>query len=371
MAQTLKAALTFSDEQSMLLDTATEFFRDKSPIAHVREQLTSERGFEAAHWDEMVALGWSGLAIAEEYGGSALGLAAAVTIAEPMGRHLAASPFLSTQLFVAGLQGGGSDEQQGRFLPAIAEGAIATVALFEDDGDWELTHATCELVDGRLTGSKTFVTDAGVADYILVALQEQNEPTVAIIDSAALPAEALGREVVIDETRRSFRIDLEGVAVEEQNVIRGRAARRALDSIRDAALLLIAAESSGGIAGVLDIIVEYLNTREAFGRKIGSYQGLKHPTVDILVGLERSRSHVYHAASLLELGENVEAAVRMAKAESSDSFAFAGDRAIQFHGGFGFTYECDAQLYLRRALWSQYAFGDAAHHRKHLAELLL
>lgn len=371
MPQTLKATLTFSDEQSLLLDTATEFFRDKSPIAHVREQLTTENGFENAHWNEMVALGWSGLAIGEDHGGSGLGLGAAVTIAEPMGRYLSASPFLATQLFVAGLQGGGTDDQQSRFLPAIAEGAIGTVALFEDDGDWELTHATCELADGRLTGTKTLVTDAAVADYVLVSLREQGEPAIAVIEKAVLSADALSREVVIDETRRSYRIEFDDVAVDEQNVIRGSAARRALERIRDAALLLIAAESSGGIAGVLDVVVEYLNTREAFGRKIGGYQGLKHPTVDILIGLERSRSHVYHAASLLNLGEHAEAAVRMAKAESSDSFAFAGDRAIQFHGGFGFTYECDAQLYLRRALWSQYAFGDAAHHRKHLAELLL
>ena len=123
--------------------------------------------------------------------------------------------------------------------------------------------------------------------------------------------------------------------------------------------------------GNIAVLVEYLNTRTAFGRKIGSYQGLKHPTVDILVGLERSRSHVYHAASLLDAGEDPEVAIRMAKAEASDSFAFAGDRAIQFHGGFGFTWECDAQLFLRRALWCQYAYGDALHHRKHLARLLL
>ena len=87
MPQTLKATLTFSDEQSLLLDTATEFFRDKSPIAHVREQLTTEDGFDNAHWNEMVALGWSGLAIGEDHGGSGLGLGAAVTIAEPMGRY--------------------------------------------------------------------------------------------------------------------------------------------------------------------------------------------------------------------------------------------------------------------------------------------
>jgi alkylation response protein AidB-like acyl-CoA dehydrogenase len=145
----------------------------------------------------------------------------------------------------------------------------------------------------------------------------------------------------------------------------------ALKVIRDSALLFASAEAAGGIAGVLEVIVEYLNTRSAFGRKIGSYQSLKHSCADILVGLERTRSHVYHAASLLAAGEDAEVALRMAKVEAGDSFVFAGDRAIQFHGGFGFTYDCDAQLYLRRALWLQYAFGDAAHHRRRLADLLL
>ncbi len=359
----------------MLLDTATGFFRDKSTSAHVRNLIGSGRGYDAAVWQDMVALGWSGLAIPEDFGGSGLGLAAAVVIAEPMGRHLAASPFLSTQLFVQGVLAGGTDDQKSQYLPAVAEGSIGTVALFEEDGNWDLTSAKAELkaVGDRftLTGVKTFVTDAEVADHYLVAAALAGEPALAIVTRTELAPAALSRETVIDETRRSYRLVIEGLDVPGASVIRGDQARKALSAIRDAALLLISAESAGGIAGVLEVIVEYLNTRSAFGRKIGSYQGLKHPTVDILIGLERARSHVYHAASLLDAGENAEAALRMAKAESSSSYAFAGDRAIQFHGGFGFTYECDAQLYLRRALWSQYAFGDAAHHRKRLAALLL
>jgi len=100
---------------------------------------------------------------------------------------------------------------------------------------------------------------------------------------------------------------------------------------------------------------------------------LKHPTVDILIGLEASRSHVYHAATSFDKdqGDSRRLAVRMAKAVSSEGMAFAGDRAIQFHGGFGFTYECDAQLYLRRALWSQQQFGDEVHQRTLLAPLIL
>jgi alkylation response protein AidB-like acyl-CoA dehydrogenase len=373
----LKHSITFSEEQSMLLDTAVEFFRNKSPISTVRDLLLSEQGYEPETWQEMVALGWSGLAIPEACGGSDLGLAAAVTIAEPMGRQLSATPWLPTQLFIQGLLAAG-ESLRGELLPAIAEGAIGTVALSETEGDWDLSNAGLIMTEASgsvaLAGSKTFVLNADVADHLLVSGSLEGAPALLVVAQDELPAGAVQRETVIDETRRSFELTLDGVSVPAERLISGENAVAALTAIRDAALLLISAESAGGIAGVLEVIVDYLNTRTAFGRKIGAYQGLKHPTVDILIGLERSRSHVYHAASLMDAGatpEQLEVALRMAKAEVSDSYAFAGDRGIQFHGGFGFTWECDAQLYLRRALWAQYAYGDALHHRRHLAEALL
>lgn len=374
MKQALKSTVTFSDEQSMLLDTATEFFRAKSPISYVREQLASDIGFDQAVWDEMVGLGWAALAIPEAHGGIGMGLAEAVTIAEPMGRQLFASPFLSTQLFVQGVLA--ADETLKTIhLPKIAEGKIGTVALFEQDGNWDLeTVAAVGSLHGdrvRLAGVKTFVCDAAVADMLLVSVRLEGQPALVVVPRDTLGPGALSSETVIDQTRRSYQLTLDGIEVGAGNVVRGGAAVAGLNAIRDAALLLSSAEAAGGIAGALDIVVDYLNTRTAFGRRIGGYQSLKHPTVDILIGLERSRSHVYHAASLIAAGEDAEVALRMAKAESTDSYAFAGDRAIQFHGGFGFTFECDAQLYLRRALWCQYAFGDGQHHRKRLASLLL
>jgi len=374
MNQALSTSMTWSDEQSMLLETASEFFRDKSSIDRVRAQISTPTGFAADLWQEIVALGWPGLAIGEEFGGSGMGLAAAATIAEPMGRYLFASPFQSTQLAVQALAAG-TAAQRGEWLPRLAQGAIGTVAVVEPKGDWTLRNCACTLsitgAAARLTGSKMFVLDADVADVFVVIALLDGRPALAVVPASSVAEDALSRQIVADETRRSFHMQLEGVEIPAANLITGDAAAQALASLRSAALLLISAEASGGIAGVLDLIVDYLNTRTQFGRQIGSYQALKHPTVDILIGLERARSHLYHAASLLQSGEDAEVALRMAKAESSESFAFASDRAVQFHGGFGFTYECNAQLYLRRALWCQYQFGDAAHHRKRLADLLL
>jgi len=366
--------MTLSEEQSMLLDTATDFFRDKSTVNDVRAQIETETGFDAGIWQEIVDLGWVGLAIPEQFGGSGLGLAGAVCIAEPMGRRLFASPFLSTQLAVQALLAG-TDAQCAQWLVQLAGNGVGTVAMVERAGDWNLQNCETSIsVRGEtatLAGTKMFVLNAHVADVFVISGLCDGTPALVIVPVSCIPDGALTRQTVIDETRRSSELLLDGIEVPAANLIVGRAASVALESIRNAALLLNSAEACGGIAGALDLIVEYLNSRTQFGRQIGSYQALKHPSVDILIGLERSRSHLYHAASLLHADRNAEVALRMAKAESSESFAFAGDRAVQFHGGFGFTYECDAQLYLRRAMWCQYQFGDAAHHRKCLAELLL
>ena len=167
---------------------------------------------------------------------------------------------------------------------------------------------------------------------------------------------------------------LDGIEVPKNNLL----ATADFSTLENAALLLLSAEMAGGLAGVLNVIVDYLNTRKQFDRLIGSYQALKHPAAEILLSLEAARSHVYHAATLSNSGsdsfestQKLEIALRMAKAHSSEAFAYAGDRAVQFHGGFGFTYECDAQLYLRRALWSQYQYGDERYHRQKLAPLLI
>ena len=169
-------------------------------------------------------------------------------------------------------------------------------------------------------------------------------------------------------------MDFTGVAVAEEDVITGPAVVTALRDVLLLGALLLAAESTGSAAACLDTVVEYLKTRKQFGKLIGSYQALKHPTVDILTAVDSCRSFVYHAASLVTdqpLGRDAEIACRMAKAQATETLLYAGDRAVQFHGGMGFTYECDAQLYIRRAQWSQQQFGDAQHHRKRLASLLL
>jgi alkylation response protein AidB-like acyl-CoA dehydrogenase len=370
-----KPAINFSSEQEELLKVATDFARDKFPMESARTRIAAVEDFDRDVWSEMAALGWLGVAVPEEFGGSGLTLGEVVTIVEPLGRNLAGTPFVSTTLVAQALIKAGTDAQKRAWLPKICKGAIGTLALVEPHGDWNLEHVTATAADQggtlELSGTKTFVTDAASADLVIVSVSLGGVPALALLDKTALATAQIEWEIVIDETRRSYRMRLDGMSVPKAHLLDLSQTAATLTHIDEAACLLLAAELCGGTSGVIGITVEYLKTRKQFDRTIGSYQALKHPMVDALLALEAARSHLYSAACVFGQGMEGEIAVRMAKALSSDALAFAADRAIQFHGGFGFTYDCDAQLYRRRGIWCEAQHGDSAHHRRKLADLIL
>jgi alkylation response protein AidB-like acyl-CoA dehydrogenase len=366
--------LAFTEEQAMILDAAREFCRDKSPMAAVRAQLDSPGGFDPAIWGEMLALGWTGIALPEAYGGSGLACSSLVPVVESMGRAMLSTPLISSALAGQLLLRAANSEQRDRLLPEIAAGAAATVALLETP-DWGETDLDCTLDDTlTLRGTKKFVPDATVAKLFVVCVAHRGTTALVVVAAEDLPQAAISPNTLIDETKRSASVDFSGVKVDERNVICTDKVQPALRDLRLLGALLVAAEATGAANACLDTVVDYLKTRRQFGQLIGSYQALKHPTVDILLGNDDARSFVYHAATLVgdgPLGRDAELACRMAKAQATEALKYASDRAVQFHGGMGFTYECDAQLYIRRAQWSQQQFGDAQHHRKRIAALLL
>ncbi|MCA3758655.1 MAG: acyl-CoA/acyl-ACP dehydrogenase [Phenylobacterium sp.] len=365
----------FSEDQASLLEVATDFCQRRSPVATVRRLMEVEAGHDPAVWTELGDLGWLGVAIPEVYGGSGLGLAEVVPLVEQMGRRLMAGPFVSTTLVAQGLIAGGTEDQKREVLPRIAAGEAAALALAELDTDWEADSIACTATrqaDGRLalSGLKVLVTDANAARRILASVRLDGAPALVLLTPEDLPAGALRRETVIDETRRSFALTLDGVVLEADQLLDPGRARAALEHLHLAANLLAAADMVGGTQACIDYTLDYLRTRTQFGKVIGSYQALKHPIVEAYTRYEQARSHLYSAAHCFNEQGTGEIAVRMAKAAADVAFSFAADRSIQFHGGFGFTWDCDAQLYRRRAIWHAAQFGDAAFHRKKLARLL-
>jgi alkylation response protein AidB-like acyl-CoA dehydrogenase len=364
-----------SEEQADLLESAAKYCSDKSPIETVRRLIEDEVGYDPAVFAEMAELGWLGIAIPESYGGAGLELAEVVPVVEQMGRNLMAGPFLSTTLVAQALLTAGTEAQKSEVLPKLAAGAPAALALMEGHADWDPRHVGCRAerrgAELALSGTKTLVVDGAAAQWIVASVSLDGSPALVLFDGAAIGACERRRETVIDETRRSVQLVLDGVSVSQEALLDVSLAQATLERIELAGSLLATAEMCGGGASCIDYTVAYLNARKQFGKLIGSYQALKHPTVDAHVRIEQARSHLYAAAHTFENGEEGEIAVRMAKAQAGPAFAYAADRAIQFHGGFGFTYECDAQLYRRRALWCENQHGDSLYHRRKLADLIL
>jgi len=381
---TTNIALSFSDEQAMLLDSAKSFCSHKSDINAVRSLLKSDSGHNPDVWQEMVALGWTGIAIPEQYGGFAMGLGSMVPVIESMGRHLLGTALITSTLAAQAILRGGSEAQREKWLPKIVAGTVGSMALLDNE-DWGsklcgVSTANSSSSDSSskivLSGKKLLVADATVADFFIVSINHSGNPALAIVEASQLAANAISANTLIDETKRAATVDFSGVTLSPDALL--PQSEQALKDIRLIGALLIAAEATGTSAATLDCIVSYLTSRIQFGRLIGSYQSLKHPTVDILLQMDSSRSLIYHAATLLDKGPEIgplegdtEVACRMAKAQATETLLFAGDRAVQFHGGMGFTYDCDAMLYIRRAQWAQHQYGDAQHHRLHLARLLL
>ena len=364
--------INFSEEQGMLLDVAREFVKDKSPGSEVRKFLESEQGFSEPVWQELVDLGWTGINLPESVGGSGLGIAALIPVVESMGKGLMGTPLVSTVLAAELIRRAGGIAEED-ILEDISGGCAATVAYL-DGSDWGAANTGLSVdAQGVLSGSKFMVPDAAQAAWIaVVGANEASEPVVALVSGDDIAVQAQEAHALIDLTKRAATIDFTGIKA--RRVLSGAKIEGAVRDYLLIGALLTAAEAVGSTSACLDGIVDYLKTRKQFGKLIGSFQALKHPTVDIYVGMEQSRSLVYHASS--EVGEGplsaeAEVACRMAKAQASETIQYAGDRSVQFHGGFGFTWECDSSLFIRRAAWSQQQFGDAMHHRKRLAPLLL
>lgn len=368
------AGLGYSEEQIELLDVATTFCRDKSPMDKVRQLIDSDTGFDAAVWAEIAGLGWTAVAIPEAHGGVGLSMSEVVPLVEQMGRNLFASPFVATTLAAQALVTGGTDAQQTEWLPRLAEGSIGTLALAEAHGDWDLTNITATArADGdrlALSGEKLFVLWAESAEVVIASVTLDGKAALVLLTAEDI-AGRLRREAIIDETKRSFALNLDGITVAKSALLDPAKAIATLTHIDVAAALLQSAEMCGGTQSVVDYTISYLQTRKQFGKIIGEYQALKHPMVDAYVDYEKARSHLYSAADSFGDQGVGEISVRMAKAAADGAYSHAADRSVQFHGGFGFTHDCDAGLHRRAAIFHASQFGDAAWQRAKLGNLLL
>lgn len=324
-------------------------------------------------WDEPIRralveeVGLPALQVPEAYGGFGLGAVEAVVVAEALGASLACVPALSTVgLATPLLLRGGSAAQQAEWLPQVAAGALDVAVAWVGEGaggrlGWgpEATAVRASPVPGgyTLTGSATQVVDGHEADLVLVVARDPGgELLVAAVPRrrAGLRSEALP---TLDRTRRLARVVLDGLHVGGDEVLPEGAAglARALDHGR----LFLAAELVGVAERSMEMAVGYARVREQFGKPIGSFQAIKHKCADMLVRLECARSATWHAAWVADHEPGgLTVAAAMAKAMAGDAGFRNAAECIQVHGGIGFTWECDAHLYFKRARAAASLLGD-------------
>lgn len=372
----------FNEEQELLRNTARKFFENECPSDTVRKLMETPEGISAELWKKLAEQGWLGLIYPEPYDGMALGLVDLVVLMEEMGRAVAPGPFFSTVLLggLAVLEAG-SDAQKKEWLPKIAAGdKRVALAWMEPSAQLGPAGVTLTAVEKggtyTLSGTKLFVHDAHTADALVVAARTRPGAGADGVSLFLLPKGTKGLEVTLlptmDQTRKLCEVACSDVTVGADALLGAPGTGwTPLSRVLDRATVALCAEMCGGAQKVLDMTVEYAKIRQAFGRPIGSYQGVKHRAADMLVDVENSKSITYYAAwALDENSPEAPLAVSMAKAYVSDAFRRVAAAGIQLRGGIGFTWEHDLHLYFKRAKGSEFTFGDATHHRERVAQLV-
>jgi alkylation response protein AidB-like acyl-CoA dehydrogenase len=367
--------LGLSEVQQMLRSSAQEFLSRECPLTLVREMEATPRGYTDGLWRHLVSLGWTGLVMPEQYGGTGGSFLDLAVLLEEMGRALVPGPFFST-VVLGGLTvlDAGTEAQKQDLLPRISAGELAmTLALTEPSATyepWGIETAAVRRGDGYvLSGVKLFVPDAHVAGLLLVAARTSAEPDPArgltlFLVPAGSPGLALTGLNTISSDKLS-EVALDQVWVPASAVL-GQVGegwpvvRRGLQR----AVAGKCMEMVGGAGAVLNMTVEYVKQRTQFGRPVGSFQAVQHHCANMATDVEGSRNIAYQAAWRVSEGLPADREVSMAKAWVSEAYQRVCATAHQCHGAIGFTEEHDLQLYTRRAKVLELTYGDANFHRE-------
>ncbi len=353
----------FTDDQQAIKRTAREFLAARYKPEIMRELAEDERGFTDEQWRELVELGWPGVTIAEEHGGLGLGAVELVVIAEEIGYALAPSPLHSDVCAALLLSAAGSEEQQAKWLPALASGELrGTLAMWDEQAGWAPDRSEVEASDGALNATKIAVPDAGSADFVIVTAADGDH---YLVESGADGVEVIA-EPGLDPTRKLFRVRFSGAPAAP---LSGHDPER-VDHAYATIITALAAENVGVAQRTMEMAVQYAKERKQFDRPIGSYQAISHRCAQMLLEVEGARSLTYWAAWALDHEpETAPRAASMAKAYAGDAGFRVAAAALQVHGGIGFTWEHDLHYFLKRATANAHAFGDARWHRDRVAEL--
>ena len=366
----------FGEDEAMLRDAAAKFFADNASADKIHSQVADDSNIHRAIesiwdqslWQQITELGWTAACVPEEAGGIGMPLVAAVAVAEEAGKAAFPSPLIATFNATFALKAC-QTEAATAALGRIAEGQAATLAITNQRGSWETTDTDVSVSDGTLSGTAWFVQDAQKADFFVVAAKGNAGVGLYTVNKDA-DGVLINPDGIIDLTRDQAHIQFDNVTATE--VAPCGSGDAALVQALPAILCITAADMVGGGEWLLQTTTEYASTRVQFDRPLGFFQAVKHPLVTVMIDIDQAKSLTYNAACAYEEEpENAERCARMAKAAASEMAIFSASRAVQFHGGIGFTWECYVHLFFKRQMHNQVLYGDAKYQRAKLADMLM
>ena len=372
--------LILNEEELYLKETAKSFAENSTPVNHFRSLRDNDdpQLWSKDVWKEMVELGWSGILIPEEYGGSDFGLTGICTILQECGKTLAPSPLFATGVLGAyALTHFGNDTQKSEYLPKIASGDITTaVAVDESNHHNPSLTETSAVQDGEnfiLNGKKTLVVDGASADIIIVLARTSGSPgentglTMFLVDKNDLEIKKLS----MADSRNYANIYLENVTVSKNNILGDiEAGGDSMDSLLDVGRIAMAAEMLGSTEAAFETTLNYLKERKQFGVEIGSFQALQHRAAQMFCEIELTKSAVMGAMKGADENSNdLQRLASLSKSIAGDTFHLVSNESVQMHGGIGVTDEYDIGFYLKRARVCEQIFGSSNFHKERYANL--
>ena len=349
-------------------------------MSHLRQlrDAKDETGFSRELWKNFAEMGFSGLLIPEQFGGSGLGSVEAGILMEEIGRTLMPSPFLATSVLAASaLARGGSEAQKSQYLPKISDGSLLAALAIDEGTKHRPLQTNMQAVRSgngfRLNGGKAFVVDGHTADLLIVAARtagsagEKNGLTLFLVDPRTKGI-ATERTIMVD-AHNAARITFDNAEVNADSVL-GEVDQGfpLLDGVLNIGRGAVASEMVGLSEEVFGRTVAYLKERKQFGKAIGEFQALQHRAAQLYVEIEITRAAVLKALQALDADPvRAASAVAVAKARAGTTATLAVQEGVQMHGGMGMTDQFDIGFFMKRARVCQEFFGDANYHADQLA----
>ena len=374
--------LVLTEEEQFLKDTAKNFADERCPVTHFRSLRDNNDPilWDKNIWSEMTKLGWPGILIPEEYGGSNFGVTGIGVILNECGKTLTPSPLFATGVLGAySISNFGNEKQKQKYLPKIVNGELTT-ALAVDESSHHNPSETQMIAkkDGSdfiINGKKTFVVDGSSADLIILLARTSGSKgditglTLFLIDGASTEMERVKLDMA--DSRNYANINCNNLKVSSSNVLGDmETGGEIVEDILDIGRIAMASEMLGNSEAAFEATLNYLKQRKQFGVLIGSFQALQHRAAEMFCEIELTKSSVMAAMKAADEGSNdLQRLSSLAKTIAGETLHLVSNEAVQMHGGIGVTDEYDVGFFLKRSRVAEQIFGSAKYHTERYANL--